>query len=467
MLDKAIDTIRKYGMLKKGDIVCVAVSGGVDSTVLLHLLNRLKGEFSIDLIVCHLNHNLRGKESERDYLFVKRLAEGMGLPFEGKKLFVKEVKSRRGESLQQWARGKRLKFLKDAAKKHRAKKIALGHNLNDQAETVLMRLIKGSGTSGLAGMAPVREAFIRPLIETPREDIERYAIKSNLKYAVDSTNRTLKYLRNRVRLELIPFIEKQYNPNIIETLARTAAVLRKDADCLEKEAEKIFPRVVTRTEKRRISMDRERLLALHPAVLTRGFLKAAGTIKNGISEVYTPQIQNFVFALAGKKPNIALELRHGLYLERRYGVIVLSAEKPKTGVLEGFEKEVKVPGVTRVEELNCALKAEVLAGKKALLPEEGSKNTAYFDYRKITGPLKIRTFRAGDRLQPLGMKGRHKKLKDIFIDEKIHAEKRGKILIVTAGEDIIWVTGLRQSEVFRVDDKSRKILKLEIVENIA
>src|SRR3972149_768595 len=258
MIDKVRETIKKYGMLKKGDIVCVAVAGGVDSTVLLHLLNLLRDSLSLTLIVCHLNHNLRGKESERDFRFVKRMAGNLNLPFEGKKLFVKEVKSRRGESLQQWARGKRLKFLKDAAKKHGAKKIALGHNLNDQAETVLMRLIKGSGTSGLAGMAPVREAFIRPLIETPREDIERYAIKNNLKYAVDSTNRTLKYLRNRVRLELIPFIEKQYNPNIIETLARTGAVLRKDAGCLAKEAAKNFPRVVTRTEKRRISMDRER-----------------------------------------------------------------------------------------------------------------------------------------------------------------------------------------------------------------
>src|SRR3989304_3812799 len=258
MLDKAIDTIRKYGMLKKGDIVCVAVSGGVDSTVLLHLLNLLRDSLSLTLIVCHLNHNLRGKESERDFRFVKRMAGNLNLPFEGKKLFVKEVKSRRGESLQQWARGKRLKFLKDAAKKHRAKKIALGHNLNDQAETVLMRLIKGSGTSGLAGMAPVREAFIRPLIETQREDIERYAIKNNLKYAVDSTNRSLKYLRNRIRLELIPFIEKQYNPNIIETLARTAPALGQEADCLEKKAGKNFPRGGNPAGKRGIFMDRGR-----------------------------------------------------------------------------------------------------------------------------------------------------------------------------------------------------------------
>jgi tRNA(Ile)-lysidine synthase len=160
MLKKVRETIGKHRMLRRGDTLCVAVSGGLDSTVLLHILDTLKDEFRLCLIVCHLNHNLRGRESERDFEFVKRTARRLGLAFEGKRL--KKGGFREG-SLQGWARARRYEFLEEAAKKHGARRVALGHNLDDQAETVLMRFIKGSGLRGLAGMDPVRGIFIRPL----------------------------------------------------------------------------------------------------------------------------------------------------------------------------------------------------------------------------------------------------------------------------------------------------------------
>jgi tRNA(Ile)-lysidine synthase len=205
------NTVKKYKMFRRGDTLCVAVSGGGDSTVLLHLLNALKDEFRLTLVVCHLNHNLRGKESERDFQFVKRTARRLGLAYEGKRL--KKSGHREG-SLQEWARVKRYEFLEEAAKKYGARRVALGHSMDDQAETVLMRLIKGSGLKGLTGMDPVRGIFIRPLIGLNRKEIERYAREKDIKYVIDSSNKSKKYLRNRLRLELIPFIEKGYNPNI-------------------------------------------------------------------------------------------------------------------------------------------------------------------------------------------------------------------------------------------------------------
>ncbi|MBI5559835.1 MAG: tRNA lysidine(34) synthetase TilS, partial [Deltaproteobacteria bacterium] len=453
MLEKVRGTIKKYGMLKKGDTVCVAVSGGVDSVVLLHLLSLLRDELSLSLVVCHLNHNLRGGESERDFRFVRGLAKGMGLAFEGKKLTGGEVKGRRGESLQMWARGRRLKFLKDAARNLGADKIALGHNLDDQSETVLMRFIKGAGLRGLGGILPAKGEFIRPLIEIERADIERYAGDNNIRYVSDSTNRTPKYLRNRVRLELIPFIEGRYNPNIKDTLARCASILRGDEDYLLKESERAFRGVLTGVGKESVIMDGKKLLSLHPALSSRVFLKAIETLKQGLTNgVYAPQVETFFSLLRGKRPNMAVRLRAGLYLKREYETIVLScveSDEPRSAE----EKQVPVPGVAKWR--GSILRTTVL--KKIPRSLNAGGNAAYFDYGKALPPLKVRYLRPGDRIQPLGMNG-HKKLKDIFIDEKVPLARRKKVLLLTAGEKIMWAVGVKQSEAFRVRDTTKKVL---------
>ena len=243
------DKILMQGLIKKGTSVCVGVSGGIDSMVLLHALSSVKEELGLKLIVCHLNHNLRAKESERDFKFVKASAKSLKLPFESKKLTKRAVAARKGESLQAWARGQRRQFFEEVAGKYNSGAIALAHNSDDQAETFLMRMVKGASLTGLRGIEVANGLYIRPLLTTSRADIERYAKKNKVAFVEDSSNKSLKYLRNKLRLKFIPLIEKEYNPNIKETLGRTAVSLKRDDDYIDKAANKIFKNLVVASKK--------------------------------------------------------------------------------------------------------------------------------------------------------------------------------------------------------------------------
>jgi tRNA(Ile)-lysidine synthase len=450
VLEKVRDTIRKHKMLRRGDTLCVAVSGGVDSTVLVHVLNSLKDEFRLTLVVCHLNHNLRGKESERDFQFVKRAARRLGLVFEGKRL--KKGEHKKG-SFQEWARTKRYEFLEEAARRYGARRVALGHNLDDQSETVLMRFIKGSGPRGLSGMEPVRGIFIRPLIGIKREEIARYAHQEGIKYVIDSSNESKKYLRNRLRLELIPFIEKSYNPNINETLARTARVLGRDAEYIMGEACRAMPGVLKERKKGLIVLDRKGLTALYEALAVRVFLKAAELL-NKDGGLYGYHIDSFLALIKGRRPNACASLP-GLHLSREYDSIILSTKKPREPI--PFDKELTVSGLTRVEETGCLFKATLLKKRPTLACKDGK--TAYFDYDAVGKPLRVRSFRTGDRMRPMGMGG-HKKLKDLFIDAKIPRAERSSIPLVESGGEIIWAVGLRQAESFKVKSTTKRVLKI-------
>lgn len=456
MLKKVKDTIKRHGMLKKGDTVLVAVSGGVDSTVLLHTLNVLKEEFSLNIVVCHLNHNLRGRESERDFNFVKKLASDIGTAFVGKRLEKGGLKIK-GVSVQEAARASRYEFLEEAARRHKASRVALGHTLDDQAETVLMRLVKGSSLAGLAGIPPVRGLFIRPLIEVGRAEIEGYAKAHGIKYVLDSSNLTTKYLRNDVRLRLIPYLKKNYNPNVIDTLARLSDILRLDDDYLIEETAKIFPDIVVERRKNAIIMDRGILLGLPNAISARAFLKAAEvlTVK---SSLYSHHIKSFFNVLESARPNYSIELMDGLWLLREYDRIILSTFPPAHA--EPFYAVLKVPGITPVREAGRSFKAAVL---RKVPQFDGDESTAYFDYDAVAGPITIRPMSPGDRMVPIGMKGR-KKLKDIFIEKKVARPERARIPLLFAADEVIWAAGVKRSDLFKVSGSTKRVLKVDLLE---
>ncbi len=461
MIDRVRETIRRYGMFRSGDTVCVAVSGGVDSTVLLDILVRLSGELSLDLVVCHLNHGLRGEESARDEGFVRGLAEDLGLVFEAGRLDPREAADRRRESVQEWARKRRMAFLEGAARRYGATRIALGHNRDDQAETVLMRMIRGSALKGLGGMAPSCGRLVRPLIEVSREEIERYARERGLAHVEDSSNSSTKYLRNRIRHEIVPFLQKGYNPNINETLARSASVLRRDEDFLEREAERAFEEVVTASDHGAVSLDRKRLLALHDAISSRVFLSALRKLEGAApAHVYTPQVETFFNLLRSERPNLTVKLREGLYLKREYDALVLAAGSPEEKEWTDLDREIKVPGITEVPELGLRLSTEVLRYRPRSL--KVGAGTAYFDFESVSEPLLLRTFRPGDRMRPLGMKG-SKKLKDIFIDAKIPLSDRRGVPLLVSGGRIIWAVGVRQSEYSKVADGTKRVLRVDVM----
>src|SRR4030042_944359 len=230
-------TIDHYRLLEKGDRVIVGVSAGVDSMVLLHLLNAFRQEFDLFLIVAHIHHGLRLVESEREAELVQKESVRFGLPFEYGQFNVKEFGEAEGFSLQDAARRIRFQFFHDLLKKYGGGKIALGHNADDQVETVLLRLLRGSGLKGLKGMLPIREKrVIRPLLEVRREEIETYAQENGIPCLLDSSNLRKDYLRNRLRINLIPLIEQEYQPGFQRAIIKTSNLLREENDFIEKEA---------------------------------------------------------------------------------------------------------------------------------------------------------------------------------------------------------------------------------------
>ena len=456
LIVKARKTIEKYAMCKPGDTVVVGVSGGVDSVVTLHALAALRKELGIDLVVAHLNHNLRGMESERDLAFVSEVCDRHAVAFESKTLEPNELTGQGEGSMQQRARQARFEFFGAVARKHKARRVALGHNLDDQAETVLMRFIKGCGLKGLRGMEPVRDAYIRPLIEIERREIEDFANANSIGFVEDATNFSKKYLRNRIRLDLIPAIEADYNPSLKKALSNAAAIASKDYEFISNEARKVFPGLIASDGPDRLVLERRSLLALPQAISVRVYLQAIETIAPDFSELYAPHIDALISLLDSEAPNASIDLAHGLKAIREYDRIIILKESQKPIVL--IEKDLAIPGRTEIGHACGAIDAEIIG--KGPRFDDTPKTVALFDYDSIARPIRVRHWRPGDRLRPLGMEG-HKKLKELFCEQKVPRAKREAMPIVEAGGEILWVAGIRQGEAFKVAKTSVRVLKLE------
>jgi len=268
LLNKVRETIKEYRLIDKSDKILIGVSGGPDSVALLYALNSLKKELHLTLHIAHLNHMLRGKESQGDADFVVRLADRLGIPVTLREIKIAQLSKNR--SLEETARKVRLDFLFEVARKIRADKVALGHNKDDQSETVLMRILRGSGLLGLGGILPKRRIsgfiIIRPLIEIERADIEKFLKLKKIKPRRDSTNAQPLYFRNRIRLKLFPVLKK-YNPNIKEVLANMAQSLETDYDYLLRSSTQAFSRLrIGKRKKQEIRMRHDKFLKLHPAL---------------------------------------------------------------------------------------------------------------------------------------------------------------------------------------------------------
>ncbi|MBI5827492.1 MAG: tRNA lysidine(34) synthetase TilS [Deltaproteobacteria bacterium] len=458
MIKKVRETIRRYRMCDAGETVAVAVSGGVDSVVLLHALMEAAKVLPLKLVVCHLNHNLRGRESERDLAFVRELSKRLGLRFVGARLKAGELSGRKGASLQALARTKRYEFLENSAKRHGAGKIALGHTLDDQAETVVMRLIKGSSLKGPCAIPPVSGPFIRPLIETSREDIEGFAADNGIEYVLDSSNSSDKYLRNDIRHNLMPLLKREYNPNVAATLSRVATALRLDEEYMDASARVGLEKALVSTGRGPVVIDCAALLRLHPALINRAFLIAARSLGSDAEAGFTSvHLDSFRALVSGDRPNASIDLPGGLRALREYGRVIITASGKKNP--RRFLRTLKVPGTTVIRDAGYSFIAEVV--EKAPRNLEEGPWSACFDYGAVVeaGGVKIRRMEPGDRMAPMGMKGR-KKLKDIFIDAKVPRERRASTPVFVAGREIIWVVGLRRSELFKVGGDTKLVLKI-------
>ncbi len=453
MIKEIKNTINKYNMFSRGDKLLLAVSGGVDSVVMLHALNNIKEEYGLtdsSLGICHLNHNLRGGESDRDFAFVEEIASKLGLKFVGEKLTVAAPK---GVSTQAWAREKRYEFFKRAADEFGATHIALGHNSDDRVETFLLRLISGAGSDGLTGMKPVRENIIRPLIETSRKDITKYALDNNINFVEDSTNKSTKYERNLVRSELLPLLEKNYNSNIKNTIKKTTELIEQDNDFLNALA---FgkAREVSSHDGDRVVLDRLKLSVLHKSISSRIILNTLFEVSGGGS-FYSVHIDSVMDIAASGKPNSYVDLPGGIKVVREYDNIIVTTSEAE--LVEDYESEILVNEITMIDKTDDVFKSEVV---KNDFPASLTGNEfAVFDFDKMKSPLNVRNIREGDRMRPFGLDGT-KKLKDILIDLKIPRRARKTMPLVVSGEDILWAVGVKRSDLFKVTKDTKEVLKI-------
>ncbi len=457
---KTKKTLARFSMIEENAVVLLCVSGGIDSMALLDIFSSLKDELNIKLALCHLNHNLRGAEAARDQGFVEKAAKERGLDFYTRTLAEGELKDGGEGSLQERAREARYAFFAEAAKELNATRIALAHNKDDQAETVLMRILKGSGLKGLSGMPAVREPYIRPLIEVSRAEIEQYVKERGVGFVEDSSNKNIKYLRNRLRLDLIPLLESDYNPMIKEALSSLSAMAETDYSFIENEASTLFNSALESEGEGALVFSREPLAGAHPALSARVFLMAVRALKGSSKEFYRAHVESFLNLIRSIEPAASVDLPGGLKLRREYERVIIELDAEQMSASE-YEVELNVPGVTRLGDTGETFKAEIL--EERLDPKGASNMVAFFDLDVLdekNGPLVLRTFRPGDRMTPMGMQG-VKKIQDIFVDDKVARLTRGSVPILVCGEEVLWVAGLRQSEMAKLTPGTGRTLKIE------
>jgi tRNA(Ile)-lysidine synthase len=447
--------------------ILVAVSGGPDSVTLLHLLNKYKLQSpEISLAIAHLNHLSRGVNSNLDSDFVIELGNSLKLDTFIESINVTLLAKGKKTSFQESARIIRHDFLRRILKKWGGGLVALGHNSDDQAESFLINLLRGSGLRGLTGNSSRSGEIIRPLYNCSRSEIEDYIDLYRLEYCVDKSNAEDYYLRNKIRLNLIPFLEN-FNPNIKNSLISTSKLLADDEDYIDKQVNNVKADVeFDVTDENFVSMSINLLLSQHPALQKRLIRQAILFIKGDLRSISVCHVLNIIQKMKIEKSGKKIHLPGNLtaVCSDRKVFIFKTDLYPfvfkETSSHLFKSKDINIPGSTEVGFGGICFNVKYVAKNDVNL-RSTSLNKAYLDYDKIGSVMKMRFFRPGDRFIPLGMKGT-KKLKSFFIDEKIPKNQRKSIpLLTTQNGDIIWVYEKRIGEFYKITEKSKNILLVE------
>lgn len=462
LLHRVVRTIRSRGLFEKGEHVLVAVSGGPDSVALLSLLHRLRRSWRLALTAVHCNYGLRGAESDGDQKFVETLCRELEIPLYTRSLNVRDRFPR--TSLQAAARELRYGAFMDVAKACGAQRIAVGHTANDQAETVLLWMLRGAGLAGLSGMPASREgAIVRPLYECSRQDVLRYLRSSGLSYRRDSSNATSAYLRNRIRNHVLPVL-RQVTPAAVDLLCRAAELCREDDRCLDAQIEALCTARVRADGRGGWAVERAVVRQLPPALqrrLVRAILQRCDPQQRAVGFRTVEQVRQ---AVTGTEPSRRLALRSARVTIERDDVRFTPSGRQDVAEDAGTGPSVMplpIPSEARWAGTGRLIRVQVL-GRDVLRYIPLSRTCIAVDADRISGPLVVRSWHRGDRFYPAGMKGHSKKLQDFFTDLKVPIERRSRIPVVAAPEGIVWVAGYRQDERWAVGPTTRRCLLLTV-----
>ena len=432
-----------------GQTLLVGVSGGVDSVVLLHLLSRLRDAFRLTLHAAHLDHSIR-EQSGTDAVFVADLCKALNVPLQMDICDIPSRAKKQKVSIEMAARDARREFLMRQAADCGATHIALAHHRDDQAETFLLRLLRGTGPAGLAAMAMCDGLWWRPLLECGRDVILHYAADHRLQWREDESNQQLCYTRNRIRHQLLPLL-RQFNPRIAEHLATLSAQQGQDEQFWQATvSESLEDVILSRDDGMRL--DCGRLLDLPPALKIRVLRAAIAEIRGGLQRITATHLCSVDDLLSRSKSQAEIGLPE-IWVARRYGQLWLRRKKPDC---PPFELALDEPGEVALPG------GSILRATLAKRSRGETRCCVEFDADQLLWPLQIRSFRAGDRFGPSGLDGT-KKLKDFFIDNKLEHEHRRQVPLVLSGGQILWVAGVRRSALAPALERTRSILRFELI----
>lgn len=455
IFEKVLSTINKYELIKKGDKIVVGLSGGPDSVCLLHILNRMKEEWNLEIYAAHLNHQIRGIEAQKDAFYISKLCEDLGITFFIKSIDVPKYCEENGLSIEEGARKLRYEMFYEIKHNIKANKIAIGHNLNDQAETILMRMMRGTGLQGLKGIDYIRDGvIIRPILDIERHDIEEYCKQNNLNPRIDQTNLESIYTRNKIRLELIPYMKDNFNSNIIESIVRMGNSLRSDNDYIENESLKKFKELSNIT-KDSVELNLNEYINLHNSIKVRVLRNSIKEILGDTNFIDQRHIDDIIELEEDSKIDKVINLPRGVFVYRKKNSLVFTT---KEIVIEDIEFCYNIPsnGFIKVREIGTVIETQVISIDK-YKASKSDKSCKWFDFNKIKGGIVVRNRKAGDKIK---LSGGSKKVKDLFIDIKIPKEDRSKIPVIADEQGILSVGNIRNSENYKVDTDTKEVLKV-------
>lgn len=461
MFRKVVEYIKEQEMIKQGDRIVAGVSGGADSVCLFYVLLELRSVFDLELYVVHVNHGLRGVEADQDQAFVKELCEANGVSFTSVYKNIAQISTEEGLTTEEAGRKVRYEEFYKCFYENKCNKIAIAHNKNDNAETILFHLFRGSGIRGLTGIKSVRDEIIRPLLDITRAEIEEYLAGKEADYREDASNFTMDYARNRIRLGILPLATNTINNKVVEHITGAGNQLAEIEAYIDQMTQIAFKRLVRKGPKGYSFQVNE--FALEDIVIKKGLIREImSRLMKGLKDLEAVHI-DLILELCEKNTGKFLHLPGGMIARRGYDTLELYVSPRDTEKEEKIiigEQVLNVPGIHVLSDSNIILSTKLIKYKKnMIIPQNGC--TKWFDYDKIKNTVLIRQRKSGDFIQ-INNQGNTKKLKQYFIDEKIPKDTRDSLPLITDGSSIMWILGHRMSEAYKVEEGTKLILEISL-----
>ncbi len=455
-LNRFQDYLIKKNLISDEERIVVAVSGGMDSMVLLSCFDQMASKYNLSLLVAHLNHKLRGEESDHDEKFVSEYVQNLNIKFVSKQINVDNYAKENKLSVELAAREVRYQFLEEIRAEKKFDKITTGHHANDQAETVLFNFVRGSGWGGLAGILPKRKNIVRPLLFAYRWEIKKFAEDQNLQYVQDSSNLSMDHTRNYIRHNLLPVIKKELNSNIHKRLNDFSAIFLEGDNYLKVEAKKAYQACLISEEDENFTLDIERFCSYFSILQKYVLFHILAKVKFKQNVLSFRQLGQVLEIIHRGKSGRWYELPSGWKIGIDHSGIVLY----KDHQLKPIHRSVTIGEKISLDSLRLKFSSQF--SQESLTAFENDCNVEFIDAKKLkNNEIEIRSIESGDYFFPLGL-GHKQKLSNFFINHKVPYHKRRKILVLTNGSEIVWVCGCRLDHRYRITENTSNVIKLKI-----